>query len=55
MPYAEAPREAGVETTLVIVPGAPHAFETIAADTPVAKDYLAGATSWLRACLRSDG
>jgi acetyl esterase/lipase len=45
--YARALAEAGVEVTLDEVPGAPHAFERLAARTPVARDYLARSFSWL--------
>lgn len=46
--YAAALRDAGVDCTLDIVPGAPHAFETIAATTRLATDYKARAHAWLR-------
>jgi acetyl esterase/lipase len=46
--YAEALRIAGVECVLDAVPGAPHAFESVAANTQLAKDYTARAEAWLR-------
>jgi acetyl esterase/lipase len=46
--YAGALAAAGVPTTLDIVPGAPHAFERIAARAPVSRAYLARAKGWLR-------
>jgi len=45
--YAEALRAAHVPVTLDEVPGAPHAFESVAATTKLARDYRARATSWL--------
>jgi hypothetical protein len=36
---------------LEIVHGAPHAFEGLAPDSQLAKDYLASAKSWLRTAL----
>ncbi len=49
--YAAALEAAGVDCTLVAVPGAPHAFESVAGGTRVAKDYSARAQAWLRARL----
>lgn len=46
--YAAALEAAGVDCTLVAVPGAPHAFESVAGGTRVAKDYSARAQAWLR-------
>ncbi|TFD75110.1 alpha/beta hydrolase fold domain-containing protein [Cryobacterium psychrophilum] len=45
--YSQALTEAGVKTTLDIVPGAPHAFESLAAKTHLATDYKARAHAWL--------
>ncbi len=53
--YAEALQHAAVNTTLVIVPGAPHGFETIAENTTLATDYVTGAMSWLEAHLQGVG
>ncbi|MFE3457828.1 alpha/beta hydrolase [Nocardiopsis aegyptia] len=46
--YAEALTGAGVDTTLVVVPGAPHAFESLAPRTRVAEEFGAAARTWLR-------
>jgi acetyl esterase/lipase len=51
--YAERLTAAGVPCVLDVVPGAPHAFETVAARTPVARDYCARAEAWLRERLTS--
>lgn len=45
--YAERLRAAGVEVELVVVPGAPHGFESIAADTDLARAHRAAAQAWL--------
>jgi acetyl esterase/lipase len=45
--YAAGLTKAGVDCTLVSVPGAPHAFESVAVNAPVAKKYTADAYSWL--------
>lgn len=45
--YAEALSGAGVDTTLVTVPGAPHGFETLALRAPVSVAYLRKAYTWL--------
>ena len=45
--YADALTAAGVPTVLDVVPGAPHAFESIRSGTGVATDYLEGANRWL--------
>ncbi|WP_205881135.1 alpha/beta hydrolase [Leucobacter insecticola] len=50
--YTEALTAAGVDTTLTIAPGAPHAFESFAARTTVARAYLDEAEGWLRTRLR---
>ena len=49
--YASKLTSAGVPCQLEIVPGAPHAFEGLAPDSELAKDYLAEAKSWLKAAL----
>jgi acetyl esterase/lipase len=46
--YAERLRAAGVDTTLDVVPGGPHAFERIVARAPVSQAYLGRARSWLQ-------
>lgn len=46
--YARRLRAAGVDTTFHTVSGAPHGFEAWAADTAIARDYLATALAWLR-------
>jgi acetyl esterase/lipase len=45
--YADRLRAAGVDTTTDIVPGAAHAFETIARDSPSAKSYMERSNHWL--------
>ncbi|MWB99730.1 alpha/beta hydrolase [Agromyces seonyuensis] len=45
--YAEALAAAGVDTSFVVVPGAPHGFESLAGTTSLARDYDAGARAWL--------
>lgn len=45
--YADALTAAGVPTVLDVVPGAPHAFESIRSGTAVATDYLNRANHWL--------
>lgn len=45
--YAEAHRAAGVECVFDAVPGAPHAFETLAGGSPVARAYVDRACAWL--------
>lgn len=51
--YASALRSAGVDVTVDEVPGAPHAFESIAGNSELAKEYLRRATQWLETHLRS--
>jgi acetyl esterase/lipase len=45
--YAHALDAAGVEVTLDEVPGAPHAFEDMAASTRIAQEYVERARRWL--------
>jgi acetyl esterase/lipase len=45
--YAHALDAAGVEVTLDEVPGAPHAFEAMAAKTRIAQQYVERARRWL--------
>ena len=45
--YADRLRDAGVETTLDVVPGAPHGFEAIPGGAPVASRYNERADAWL--------
>lgn len=49
--YADRLRAAGVDVTLDEVAGAPHGFETWAADTPSAQAVLARAREWLAGAL----
>jgi acetyl esterase/lipase len=49
--YAAKLADAGVACELDVVSGAPHAFEGLAPDSKLAKDYLARAKSWLSAAL----
>jgi len=49
--YARRLGAAGVPVTLDVVPGAPHGFESIAADAPVVRAALARARAWLRDAL----
>jgi acetyl esterase/lipase len=49
--YAESLKAAGVPCELDVVAGGPHAFEGMAPDAQVSKDYLARAKSWLRNAL----
>lgn len=45
--YAERLREAGVDATFSIVPGAPHGFEAWAPDTAIASAFVAEGRAWL--------
>jgi acetyl esterase/lipase len=45
--YAHALEAAGVDVTLDEVPGAPHAFEAMAAKTRIAQHYVERARRWL--------
>jgi acetyl esterase/lipase len=49
--YADKLSSAGVACKLEIIQGAPHAFEGLAPDSQLAKDYLASAKSWLKTAL----
>jgi acetyl esterase/lipase len=51
--YANKLSAAGVSCELDIVSGAPHAFEGLAPESQLAKEYLARAKSWLKAALAS--
>jgi acetyl esterase/lipase len=52
--YADRLRAAGVDTTLHVVPGAPHGFETWAPNTSVSRAYLHAALGWLGRALGRD-
>jgi acetyl esterase/lipase len=45
--YARRLRAAGVDTTVHVVPGAPHGFESWAPDTGFTRVYLGTARKWL--------
>jgi acetyl esterase/lipase len=49
--YAENLKAAGVSCELDVVAGGPHAFEGMAPDAQVSKDYMARAKSWLKKSL----
>jgi len=49
--YAERLKAAGVDCELDIVSGAPHAFEGLAPESQLSKDYMSKATSWLAEAL----
>lgn len=51
--YANKLSASGVACELDIVSGAPHAFEGLAPESQLAKDYLARAKNWLNAALAS--
>jgi acetyl esterase/lipase len=51
--YANKLTAAGVSCDLEIVAGAPHAFEGLAPDSELAKDYLAKAKAWLKSALKA--
>ncbi|GAA5026623.1 alpha/beta hydrolase [Microbacterium fluvii] len=53
--YAERLLAAGVDTTLDVVHGGPHAFESLAPGTSVARKYNARARAWLAAALKVAG
>lgn len=50
--YANKLSAAGVPCELDVVSGAPHAFEGLAPDSQLAKDYLARAKGWLTEALK---
>lgn len=50
--YASKLSAAGVACELDVVSGAPHAFEGLAPDSQLAKDYLARAKGWLKEALK---
>lgn len=52
--YAERMQAAGVDCTLDVIPGGPHAFESIASKTDVARTYTRRASDWLATKLLSD-
>ena len=52
--YADRLRQAGVDVVFEVVGGAPHALESWAADTEMAKTYVAGAQHWLAKALAVD-
>jgi acetyl esterase/lipase len=45
--YAERLEDAGVHVATSVVPGAPHGFESIAADSGVARNFRRAAQDWL--------
>jgi acetyl esterase/lipase len=49
--YATKLTAAGVPCELDVVSGAPHAFEGVAPESQLARDYMARAKSWLKASL----
>jgi acetyl esterase/lipase len=51
--YAGKLTAAGVSCQLDIVTGAPHAFEGLAPESALAKDYLSRAKSWLKTSLNA--
>jgi acetyl esterase/lipase len=51
--YANRLTAAGVPCELDTVSGAPHAFEGLAPESELAKDYLSRAKTWLKAALRA--
>jgi acetyl esterase/lipase len=51
--YAEALKAAGVACELDVVAGGPHAFEGMAPDAQVSKDYMTRAKAWLKKALES--
>lgn len=55
--YARALRDAGVECTIDVVPGAPHGFEAVARDAAVTQEFHARARMWLgeRLAASADG
>jgi acetyl esterase/lipase len=51
--YADKLTAAGVACELDVVSGAPHAFEGLAPESALAKDYLSRAKSWLKTSLNA--
>jgi acetyl esterase/lipase len=51
--YAERLSAAGVQCVIDVVAGAPHAFEGLAPDSKLAKDYMARSKDWLSKALSS--
>jgi acetyl esterase/lipase len=51
--YAERLNRAGVTTDLHVYPGAPHGFETVAPDTPLARRSMQETEGWLANRLRA--
>jgi acetyl esterase/lipase len=49
--YADRLTASGVACDLDVVAGGPHAFEGLAANAQVSKDYVARAKSWLKSAL----
>ena len=52
--YARRLADAGVDTTLEVISGAPHGFEAWARDTALARGLVAGAQRWLTDRLQKD-
>jgi acetyl esterase/lipase len=50
--YANKLTAAGVACELDVVSGAPHAFEGVAPESRLAKEYMARARRWLKASLQ---
>jgi acetyl esterase/lipase len=46
--YANQLKAAGVDSTLDIVPGAPHGFEVWGVKTKLAQAYVSRSREWLR-------
>ena len=53
--YADALTAAGVDCTFDSVAGAPHAFESVAVNAPMTKQYLERSVAWLRQRLSPEG
>ncbi|MGL4647777.1 MAG: alpha/beta hydrolase, partial [Caldilineaceae bacterium] len=53
--YAERLAAAGVDCTLDLVAGAPHAVEAVARESRIAQEYVARAHEWLRLRLTTGG
>lgn len=50
--YAQSLQDSDVSVKLEVVPGAPHGFESLRANTPVAKKYIESALEWMEHYLR---